>query len=88
MEAVQATGLPLAEGITSALDLPHTLTYAIAYRETINSFRELPEDKRPPRNLWDKPWRLSQFFDEVWDRHSSGNTKTEKYIEYNDEDVE
>lgn len=85
LSSVSSTGLPLAEQINSALDLPHTLTYAITYRETINSFNELPRDKRPPRNLWDKPHKLSEFFDEVFE--SAGESET-KFVEYDDEDVE
>lgn len=38
------------------------------YRSRINSYNELPKDKRPPRDLWDKPYRLEQFFDEMFDR--------------------
>ena len=35
---------------------------------------ELPEDKRPPRNLWDKPYRLGLFLDEVFDRKREPKT--------------
>jgi hypothetical protein len=79
--------MPLAEGIENAVDLPHTLTLAITYRARLNSFWELPKDKQPPRNLWDKPWRLSQFFDEVFDS-KGGAKKQTTYVEYDIEDVE
>jgi hypothetical protein len=85
LSAVQSTGLPIAEGLDSALDLPHTITYAITYREQINSFREnLPKEKQPPRNLWDKPHRLSEFLEDVF----KSDSPKDKYIEYNEEDVE
>jgi hypothetical protein len=83
---VELTGLPLAEDLIDVSDLPHTITGALSYRSRIKSFNELPKDKRPPRNLWDKSYRLKEFFDEVFDTNSGGTST--KYIEYNQEDVE
>jgi hypothetical protein len=77
----------LAEGLEDAADLPHTISLAITYRQRINSFYELPKDKRPPRDLWDKPFRLNDFFDEVFKTSGTGN-KVATYVEYNSEDVE
>lgn len=86
MAITKTTGLPLAEGLTTAIDLPHTISYAIGYRIQIDGFSELPEDKRPPRNLWDKPFRLSAFFDDVFDRGMDEKGKT--YAEIDLEEVE
>lgn len=61
---------------------------AVTYRSRINSFYELPEEKRPPRNLWDKPHRLGEFLDEVFDTKSAGGTERKTYLEYDFEDVE
>ena len=79
------TGLPLVPGLDTAISVPHTISYAVLYRRKINSFAELPEDKQPPRNLWDKPYKLSLFFDEVFETSKS---KPTKYIEFDFEDVE
>lgn len=79
------TGLPLMPTLNHALSVPHTVTYAVLYRRKINSFQELPEDKRPPRNLWDKPYKLSQFFDDVFD---TGRDKELEFVEFDPEDVE
>jgi hypothetical protein len=79
-------GIPLAEGLESALDIPYTISYAIIYRAKINSLNELPKDKRPPRDLWDKPHKLSEFLDHVWDDKKEKGTK--EYFEVNLEDVE
>lgn len=78
--------LPLLEDLTNVDDLPHTISTAILYRLKIDSFNELPKDKRPPRDLWNKPYKLEEFFDEAFER-KEGKSKTE-YIEYNLEDVE
>lgn len=83
----ELTGLPLIEGFKDTADLPHTVTSALTYRARIKSFGEIPKDKRPPRNLWDKPFRLNEYFNEVFNT-PSGPGKTTKYIEYNQEDVE
>jgi len=81
--------MPLAEGLDSVEDLPHTIVFAIMYRARIDSFGNLPKDKQPPRDLWDKPWRLSKFLDTVWDKEgpSKDRNVTEMY-EFDMEDVE
>lgn len=37
-------------------------------RETIDSFSELPKDKRPPEDIWFSPEELEDWFDRVFDR--------------------
>lgn len=68
------------------IDLPHTISFAITYRARINSFYELPKDKQPPRNLWDKPYQLNEFLDKVFKSKDKGNSTT--YLDYDIEDVE
>jgi hypothetical protein len=80
------TRIPIAEGIDSAMDLPHTLTQAILYRLKINSLNELPKDKKPSRNLWDKPYELDEYLDEIWDTKSEKKGKT--YVDIDLEEVE
>ena len=85
MELIKVTGVPLFSDLPPD-EIPHTLSYALIYRSRINSFSELPKDKRPPRNLWDKPYRLSEFFDKVFKTNEKDESET--YLEYNSEDVE
>jgi hypothetical protein len=66
--------------------MPDIISYAIQYRARIDSFNELTKDKRPPRNLWDKPHQLEEYFDHVFDSDSGGGTKT--YLEYDPNEVE
>ncbi len=90
MEVSKETGTPLLEGWTNGLEFPHTVTTAVTYRLRINSMNELPKDKRPPRNLWDKPWRLEQFLDAIFEKagkKNAGDTGTH-YIDINEEDIE
>lgn len=90
MAAHKSTGLPIVEGLKSAADLPHTISYAVLYRTRIDSFNELPKSKQPPRYMWDRPHELSEFLEHVWDREDTGDGKyrPSKVYEYNLEDVE
>ena len=81
---MQTTGESILED-TALVDVPHTISFALNYRSRINSFNEHPKDKRPPRNLWDKPHRLSEFFEEVY---KSPKDKSQDYIEYDMGEVE
>jgi hypothetical protein len=82
--ASKTSGIPLVADIKETLDLPHTLSFAIIYRARLNSFNELPKDKKPSRNLWDKPSRLEEFLDHIWDT----DKKKEKGNNYFDIDLE
>lgn len=86
MENSKVLGIPIVEGLTNAADLPHTISLAVTYRTRLNSFNELPKDKRPPRHLWDKPTRLSEFFDDIFGDKKKNKSTT--YLDYEYEDVE
>lgn len=86
MMLAKEVGLPLVDGLTTADDMPHTISSAIIYRTRINAFFELPKDKQPPRNLWDKPYKLDQFFDDVFERKD--NPEETKFIDINEWEVE
>lgn len=32
----------------------------------IDSFMELPKEKRPPRSIWDKPSEIDEWFDRIY----------------------
>jgi len=51
-------------------ELPWTINYVIKKRSQIDSFNELPQEKRPPDNiLWyGTPEELDNWFDKVLDR--------------------
>ena len=70
----QKLGTPLTDGLpTSSYDMPHTVNTVVRYREMIDSFNELPKEKRPPENIWFSSERLEVWFDDVFrtDRSSS-----------------
>jgi len=37
----------------------------------IDSFMELPKEKRPPKNIWNDSEKLEDWFDRVFDRKKS-----------------
>ena len=81
------TGLPLAEGLDTVEDLPHTVMMAVLYNRTIESFNELPKEKRPPRYMWDRPHELAEYLEHVWDKDFESKRKDNSFkIEF--EDVE
>lgn len=47
---------------------PYTVNLAVMKRIQIDSFFELPKEKRPPESIWDDPARLEEWFDRVFDR--------------------
>lgn len=78
--------MPVIDGIEiNADDLPHTVTSAILYRLKIDSFNELPKDKRPPRDLWNKPYKLEKFLDTIWEKDKKDD---DGFVEYDEEDLE
>jgi len=57
-------------GAKSVLDLPYTITYIIRKRRQLDSFAELPQEKRPPEHIiWSHdPTALERWFDKVFKR--------------------
>ena len=51
----------------------------------IDSYLELPEDKRPPRSIWDKPSELEEWFDRAF---SSGEKQTEFSLPMREDEIE
>lgn len=49
--------------------MPHTVAYVVRMRETIDSFMELPKEKRPPESIWFDGDELTEWFDRVFDRN-------------------
>lgn len=59
---------------------------AILYRLKIDSFNELPKDKRPSRDLWNKPYKLEKFLDTIWDK--DGKKKDTEFIDFDEDEIE
>ena len=79
--------MPLIEDIETTSELPHTVSFAIMFAAKLNSFNELPKDKRPPRGIYDKPYKLEQWFDEVFDTKNPRERENTS-IEFDPDEVE
>ena len=51
----------------------------------IDSYLELPEEKRPPRSIWDKPSELTEWFERAF---SDGQKQTEFDLPVKTEEIE
>ncbi len=72
------TGQPLDDSLpVSSYDMPHTINTVLRWREMIDSFNELPKDKKPPEEIWFSSERLERWFDDVFDRKSHGASTVE-----------
>jgi len=74
---------PTLKGL-AVYQFPYTISYAIRKRIQIDSFMELPKEKRPPKELWSKPKELEEWFDRVFDR----NTQTEFTFNIDEDELE
>lgn len=84
MNVAKATGMPIMVDLKAADELPHTLSFAISYRAKINSLQELPKDKRPPKNLWDKPHKLDEFLDKAFSIKDDNQT----FVDFDTDDLD
>lgn len=64
------SNLPLHRDLPPIDELPWTINYVIKKRAQIDSFNELPKEKRPPDNIiwYGTPEELDNWFDKVFDR--------------------
>ncbi len=51
----------------------------------IDSYMELPEEKRPPRSIWDYPSQLDEWFENAF---SDGKKQNEFTLPIREDDVE
>jgi hypothetical protein len=53
-------------------DMPNTVAFVVRSRQVIDSFNELPKDKRPPESIWFDGDKLEEWFDSVFS-HDTNN---------------
>ena len=81
---VRDSGISFDRLVPSVQELPYTISFLIKKRMQIDSWMELPEDRRPPIAIWDKPSELEDWFDRVYGE----NTQTEFNMNFNENEVE
>lgn len=67
----KALQIPLDKKLTRLNEVPYTISYVIRKRQQIDSFNELPKEKRPDdRLIWDgTSEQLDDWFDRVFSRN-------------------
>ena len=51
----------------------------------IDSWMELPKEKRPPESIWDKPQEIEEWFDRIY---GDNNAQTEFNLTVDENEVE
>ena len=74
--AHKGSGLPFLEDMPSVDKLPWTISYIIRKRMQIDSFDEVPKDKRPPdKMIWyGTPEEVEVWFDKVFKHKQDTDT--------------
>ena len=80
---VQDSNIIFDSKFKDVTDLPFTFSYLIRKRMQIDSWMELPKDKRPPESIWDDPKELDEWFDRIY-----SEAQTEFNINWNEDEVE
>lgn len=62
--------MPFDLQVETLKDLPYTISYVIRKKQQVDSFRELPKEKRPTeRMIWEgTPEEMEDWLDRVFDR--------------------
>jgi len=81
---VQRSNIKFDECFRDVSLLPYTFSYLIRKRMQIDSWLELPKEKRPPENIWDNPEELEEWFDRIYD----DKAQTEFNIAWNENELE
>lgn len=71
----KALQIPLDRKLTKLDEVPYTISYIIRKRQQIDSFNELPKEKRPPDDIvWDGTSDdIDEWFDEVFKKGKDAN---------------
>lgn len=81
---VQNSGITFDMLFKDVDSVPYTFSYLIRKRMQIDSWMELPKEKRPPRLIWDNAGELEEWFDRIFD----DNVQTEFNVAWDENEVE
>jgi len=66
---------PVHDSLLYTAEYPHTISFCCRKQMQIDSFMELPKEKRPPKSIWNEPDKLEDWFDRVFDREKQTEFK-------------
>jgi len=64
---------PIHPSLLYTAEYPHTISFCCRKQMQIDSFMELPKEKRPPKSIWNDSDKLENWFDRVFERGESAN---------------
>ncbi len=67
----------------SVNEYPYSINFVIRRRMQIDGYLELPKEKQPPKDIYDKPSELEEWFSRIY-----GDKQTEFNLPINDDEVE
>lgn len=84
---MKASGLPLHESLPPTDELPWTISFVIRKRAQIDSFNEIPSEKRPPESMI---WYGTQKDIDDWLKkvYKTGRNPDEFVININENEIE
>lgn len=72
----------IPDGYNKLMDVPWTIMYAIQYAMMILSWSSLPEDERPPKEIWRNDEKLKEWFKGINDRKYPSIKNKSKHYDY------
>lgn len=79
----KSLGQPIHRSLRGLSEYPYTISFAIKKRLQYDSFLELPKEKQPPDNIWDRPEELEEWFDKVF-KTTGKKPMDETFLNIND----
>jgi hypothetical protein len=85
----KSLGKPLQSDLPEPSEMPWTIAYCIRKREQVNSYAELPKDKRPPEIMtwWGTQEELDRWFDRVFKRDKDKKHQAVVIADIDDTDI-
>ena len=80
---VQQSNIVFDRLFTSITEIPYTFSYLMRKRMQIDSWMELPKEKRPPQSIWDDSDKLEEWFERL-----DSNAQTDFNVGWDDNEVE
>lgn len=60
------------EMLKNPVNIPFNIAYAVRKQEQIDSFMEMTEKKRPPKNIWHNDYLLNAWLEEAFSDKDTG----------------
>ncbi len=85
----KSLGIPLRKDLPEPADMPWSIAYCIRKREQVNSYSELPKDKRPPEIMiwWGTQEDIDNWFDRVFSKGGKNKPQDVVVVDISEDDI-